>query len=40
LLADVREELERQGLDCPPLAEMALRQKLADLLLGLARRTV
>ena len=40
VLADVRAELERQGLGCPPLTEAAIREKLADLLLGIERRTV
>ena len=35
VLADVRAELERQGLGCPPRTEAAIREKLADLLLGI-----
>jgi hypothetical protein len=40
VLADVRAELKREGLGCPPLTEAAIREKLADLLLGIERRTV
>ena len=40
VLADVRAELERQGLGCPPRTEAAIRQKLGDLLLGIERKTV
>ena len=40
VLADVRAELERQGLGCPPRTEATIREQLADLLLGIGRRTV
>ena len=40
VLADVRAELKRQGLGCPPRTEAAIRAKLGDLLLGIERRTV
>ena len=37
VLADVRAELERHGLGCPPRTEIAIRQKLVDLLLGIVK---
>ena len=40
VLADVRAELKRQGLGCPPRTGAAIRAKLGDLLLGIGRRTV
>ena len=40
VLIDIRTDLERQGLGCPPRTEAAIREKLADLLLGIDGRTV